>query len=35
MKGGNDMNLINQKFNKLLVLEEAGRAKDGSILWKC
>lgn len=29
------MNLINQKFNKLLVLEEAGRTKDGSILWKC
>lgn len=29
------INLIGQRFGRLLVLEEAGRDKKGSILWKC
>jgi hypothetical protein len=40
MKGGIDMpkkiNLINQVFNRLIVLEDSGqRNKAGSVLWKC
>ena len=29
------LNLINQKFGKLLVLEETEKRKNKSIVWKC
>jgi hypothetical protein len=31
----NKKDLTNQKFGRLVVLEEAGRAKDGQVIWKC
>lgn len=29
------INLLNQKFGKLLVLEETNKRKNKSIVWKC
>ena len=29
------MNLIGQKFNRLLVLEKTNQRNNGSIVWKC
>lgn len=31
----NKKDLTNQKFGRLVVLDEAGRAKDGQVIWKC
>lgn len=35
MLGKNAENLLGKKFNKLTVIEEAGRSKEGTVLWKC
>lgn len=32
---GNKIDLINKRFGKLIVVEEAERKKDNKILWKC
>lgn len=29
------LNLVGQKFGKLLVVERANESKDGSVLWRC
>lgn len=33
--GRNKAQLIGERFDRLLVIEEAGRTKHGSVLWKC
>ena len=35
MGGHNRLDLVGQKFNKLLVLESAGTGSDRQSLWKC
>jgi len=32
---GRKIDLLGQRFNRLIVLEEAGRNKQGKVLWKC
>ena len=32
---GKPKNLIGQKFNRLTVLEDTGKRKNGSVVWLC
>ena len=32
---GAKLNLLNQRFGRLLVIEEAGRTKSNKVIWKC